>query len=128
MFSHYTSRKISPFYKISTFSEDLSFLKPGSHLSKSLLLPTTDSLHIFYHTKQKRSQGTRKHLTWRTLQTIVNDFELLIIVAMRPILDVSKGSSWAVLIRITLSQFGTQKLLDWHSYVSPLNASVFIVA
>ena len=33
MFSHYATRKISLICKISTFSEDLSFLNPRSHLN-----------------------------------------------------------------------------------------------
>ena len=33
MFSHYATLKISPIYKTSTFSEDLSFLNPRSHLN-----------------------------------------------------------------------------------------------
>ena len=32
MFSHYVTHKISPICKISTFSEDLSFLNPRNHL------------------------------------------------------------------------------------------------
>ena len=32
MFSHYATHKISPIYKISIFSQDLSFLNPKSHL------------------------------------------------------------------------------------------------
>ena len=32
MFSHHATRKISPICKISTFSKDLSFLSPRSHL------------------------------------------------------------------------------------------------
>ena len=35
MFSHYATRKISLICKISTFSEDLSFLNLGSHLKVS---------------------------------------------------------------------------------------------
>ena len=38
MFSHYDTRKISPICKISTFSEDLSFLNPRSHLKRSIKL------------------------------------------------------------------------------------------
>ena len=37
MFSHYATRKISPICKISTFSEDLSFLNPRSHLNGRLV-------------------------------------------------------------------------------------------
>ena len=35
MFSHYATRKISPICKISTFSEDFSFLNPRSHLKRN---------------------------------------------------------------------------------------------
>ena len=35
MFSHYVTRKISPICKFSTFSEDLSFLYPRSHLKNA---------------------------------------------------------------------------------------------
>ena len=34
MFSHYVIRKISPICKISTFSEELSFLNPRRHLKQ----------------------------------------------------------------------------------------------
>ena len=38
MFSHYATRKISPICKISTFSDDLSFLNPRIHLNLCLTL------------------------------------------------------------------------------------------
>ena len=43
MFSDYATRKINPICKIATFSEDLSFLNPRSHLTRYIeLIPISD--------------------------------------------------------------------------------------
>ena len=49
MFSHYAIRKISPICKISTFSEDLSFLNPRSHLTSISVLFTPLKKFIEVH-------------------------------------------------------------------------------
>ena len=44
MFSHYATRKISPICKISTFSEDLSFLNLGATLKAYIILAIIQKL------------------------------------------------------------------------------------
>ena len=51
MFSHYATRKISPIFKISTFSEDLSFLNPRSHLKKILMNQLRNCIGLFFTEK-----------------------------------------------------------------------------
>ena len=51
MFSHYATRKISPICKISTFSEDLNFLNPRSHLKMHMVkfnVPILKRFNVFF--------------------------------------------------------------------------------
>ena len=51
MFTHYATRKISPIFKISTFSEDLSFLNPRSHLKEISMNQFRKYIGLFFTEK-----------------------------------------------------------------------------
>ena len=46
MFFHYATCIISPICKISTFSEDLSFLNPRSHLNQNTFIKLREYFHL----------------------------------------------------------------------------------
>ena len=79
MFSHYATRKTSPICKISTFSEDLSFLNPRSHLKKQKFIEKgyKSDLDKQISTVEKLDQNEMLKAETKTHSTNINVQSLL---------------------------------------------------
>ena len=72
MFSHYATRKISPICKISTFSKDLSLVKPRSHLKENNYLISLIANYDFYYSKNKNTSNNCNYMNPLSIIMLLN--------------------------------------------------------